>query len=159
MGARLDGILIVGVYSPGSVSVVGDTKIKLAWWDGLLDRAAGWRDEPCVIIGDYNTGIPGLDENGRSFLAGDKFAALGDHGFRDAWRERHGPSARQSSWWSNRHNGFRLDHCFVTETVSVGTAEYAQRSGGHLLVADPDKPEEGDALSDHAALLVDVHVG
>jgi exonuclease III len=105
-----------------------------------------------------NTGVRGLDESGRTFVASDRFQALSDHGFRDAWRERHGPTARQSSWWSNQHNGFRLDHCFVTDTVAVNSAEYERHSGSHLLAVDPDIHEDGAALSDHAALVVDVDV-
>jgi exonuclease III len=102
--------------------------------------------------------VRGLDENGRTFGSSDRFEALEDHGFPDAWRERHGPTARQSSWWSNQRNGFGLDHCFVTDTVTVNSAEYEHHSGGHLLVVDPDRPVEGSALSDHAALLIDVDV-
>jgi exonuclease III len=37
VGARVDDVLVVGLYSPGSASVVGEKKIKRSWWDGVED--------------------------------------------------------------------------------------------------------------------------
>lgn len=107
--ARVDGLLVVGVYGPGSASHLGDNRpIKGQWWDALLEKVDAWKDDACVMVGDFNTGAHGRDEKGQTFVASDKFEALLTHGFRDAWREKHGVQAQQWSWWSNQGGGYRL---------------------------------------------------
>jgi exodeoxyribonuclease III len=70
---------------------------------------------------------------------------LEPHGFRDAFRERHGPERREFSWeWPRWGGGYRLDHLVVSADVDVGEVSYLhdwRRAG----------------LSDHSPLLA--HVG
>jgi exonuclease III len=76
------------------------------------------------------------DEAELSLLRG-----LEPHGFRDAFRARHGYERRELSWeWPRYAGGYRLDHLIVSPGFEVLTCEYAhdwRRAG----------------LSDHSPLI------
>lgn len=97
-----------------------------------------------VLIGDFNTGLHYLDETGAIFTAVDAFIRLQTLGWVDAWRQQHGDTAREFSWFSHADNGFRLDHAFVTGTlagkVSACTYDHATRT----------------VLTDHSAITLDL---
>ena len=70
-----------------------------------------------ILIGDFNTGLHRLDEQGATFTAAKEFANLQENGWIDVWRRQHGPDAREYSWFSPAGNGFRLDHAFVSDDL------------------------------------------
>lgn len=119
----------------------------------VLDIARRWRGGPALMTGDTNSGRIGLDEEVPCFGAREDawLTALEAAGWHDAFRRLHGDAARAYSWYSpNAGNGFRLDETFVHRSLAsrlVGAAyEWAQA---------PDSPRR-DAVSDHAALIVDL---
>ncbi len=120
-----------------------------------MSLASGWASTPTLLIGDYNVGVPTVDEQYATFVHSAKFERLPSVGFRDAWREINGADAGDRSWWSNAGNGFRLDHAFVSETVAVQGARYVREAAGHLLGRAVER-KGLDVASDHAALVVDL---
>ena len=66
-----------------------------------------------LVIGDFNTGKPYLDEAGKTFACTEAFANLEQLGLIDSWRSRN-EECREFSWYSNKGNGFRIDHVFST---------------------------------------------
>jgi endonuclease/exonuclease/phosphatase family metal-dependent hydrolase len=69
---------------------------------------------------------------------------LESHGFRDAFRERHGPEIRELSWeWQRWGGGYRLDHLIVSPGIAVNAIAYLH-----------DWRKAG--LSDHSPLLASI---
>ena len=97
-----------------------------------------------LIMGDFNTGIRGIDETGESFYAEECFISLLDQGWIDSWRLRH-PSTTEFSWYSRKGAGFRIDHALASPTlderISSARYEHSVREAG---------------LSDHSALVVEI---
>ena len=97
-----------------------------------------------MVIGDINTGKHFEDEASRTFICAEKFEQMLKTGWVDAWRSRN-PSAREFSWFSNKGNGFRIDHALCTDAMNhkVQNVSYLRESitGG---------------LSDHACLTLDL---
>lgn len=114
-------------------------------FEALLALPAPWRQEPAVLIGDFNCGIPFADSDTRTFACTHLFQALLQQGWVDAWRSRNG-KAREFSWISARSgHGFRYDHALVSPPLNPQVREV--RYLHHLR-------EEG--LSDHSALVVEL---
>jgi exonuclease III len=141
------GLALAVVYVPPVISVGEEAKRQ--FWDLLLAAAAERRDEPFAIVGDLNTGAPGLDEPRSSLYCSDSFLALSAAGWADAWRRLH-PGVREWTWLSKgrgRHVGwgYRLDHAFLSPSLAP------------RLVACEYLHEPRDAgLSDHSLMLVDL---
>lgn len=95
-----------------------------------------------ILIGDFNTGLHRLDEQGATFTAAKEFADLQENGWIDIWRRQHGIDAREFSWFSPAGNGFRLDHVFVSDDLidRVADCRYDHST----------RPE----LTDHSALSI-----
>lgn len=104
-----DNLAILGVYFP-------QNRDKVRMFRFLLDGGYQPTEDAHIIIGDFNTGLHGIDESGKTFYCADQFAALPDAGLVDSWRTRH-PEARQFSWYSNAGNGFRIDHAFSSQVA------------------------------------------
>lgn len=113
----------------------------------ILRWATGWAGGPCVIIGDINTGQPGLDEECSFFnkREGAWFTNMAQSGWIDAWRHLHG-DARVYSWRSPQlGTGFRIDQAFLNpEALAL------LESVEYLWLSQPD----GSNASDHAALVL-----
>jgi exonuclease III len=125
---------------------------KWPFLDGVLAVAERWCGGPALLVGDTNSGRPGLDEESTAFneREGGWIESLERAGWRDAFRHLRG-TARAYTWYSpNAGNGFRLDQAFLNPALlpSLASARYAW---GHHKTA-PGRA----ALSDHAALLVDL---
>ena len=125
---------------------------KWPFLDGVLAVAERWRGGPALLVGDTNSGRPGIDEESAAFneREGAWIDNLERAGWRDAFRHLRG-TARAYTWYSpNAGNGFRLDQAFLNPTLlpSLVGARYAW--GRHTTA--PGRA----ALSDHAALLVDL---
>jgi exonuclease III len=126
---------------------------KDAFHAAILSYARRWRGGPALLTGDTNSGRIGLDEEVACFGPREDswMLALAAAGWDDAYRRLHGDDARAYTWYSpNAGNGFRLDQTFLHRSMAsrlVGAAyEWASA---------PDSPRR-DAVSDHAALIVDL---
>jgi exonuclease III len=137
IAARIGGITVVGVYFAQSYA-----KRPLFSW--LLQPPAEL-PEPTLVIGDFNTGLHRIDEQGATFHCAAEFGRLGSAGWADAWRLIH-KDAREFSWYSSAGNGFRLDHAFVSgglePNVVAAFYDHATREG----------------LTDHSALTVEIQL-
>lgn len=132
--ARVGELTVVGAYFPQ-----GEAKRPV--FDRVRQLVA--RIEPLgLLLGDLNTGLPYLDESGRTFKCIDSFEALLAAGLVDAWRSRNA-AAREFSWFSHRGNGFRIDHALCTTELDqrIRRVDYVQSC-------------RLSAITDHAALLV-----
>jgi endonuclease/exonuclease/phosphatase family metal-dependent hydrolase len=148
-----EGLIVGAVYVP--LETRTDRSRKAEFWRWLLVEAERLKSRPAILVGDLNTGDQVLDRSGgMRFREGDAFDALGRSGWRDAFREM-SPAVREYSWWS-RVNGFRLDHGFVSPAgVEILAASYVREVGGHILAAPVRRPDR-PAISDHAALVLEV---
>jgi exonuclease III len=130
---------------------------KWPFLDAVLRIAERWGHGPAVLIGDTNSGRPGIDEAptcraGFNAREGGWIEGLARAGWRDGFRHLRGDE-RAYTWYSpNAGNGFRLDQAFVNAALlpSLGAVQYewGRRRPGR-------RPTF--ALSDHAALLLDFH--
>ncbi len=82
-------------------------------------------------------------ERGERHDRAERMIVSGPPGWRDAFRALHGYEARDRSWKSGRHPGYRLDHVLVSPALIVLACGYdhSAREGG---------------LSDHSAMTADV---
>ena len=72
-------------------------------------------------------------------------------GWHDAFRHMYG-NVPIYSWYSpNGHNGFRLDEAFIHRSLIAHVQGTCYDWGKH-----DDHPTRRDALSDHAAVIVDI---
>jgi len=133
----VDGLKIMGVYFP-------QKNEKQTLFKTILDDKNELLNQKCLIIGDFNTGLPFQDESKESFYCVKEFQRLNQVGFIDAWRSRH-PDKFEYSWFSQADNGFRIDHAFVTESLNtqISSVEY-----DHF-------PRE-NKLTDHSALIIHI---
>jgi len=146
----------VGAPSPFTAGVMHVpnrvTGRKDAFYAEVLAILRRWRGGPAVVVGDTNTGRPGLDEAVPVFGPREVawLDALDRLGWADAFRLLRG-SERAYTWYSpNGRNGFRLDQAFVNRELrsrlkAVGYEWGVRRRAGR-----------GLALSDHAALVLDL---
>jgi exodeoxyribonuclease-3 len=126
---------------------------KWPYLDSALAVAERWRGGPALLLGDTNSGQPGIDEESLAFnqREGSWIESLGRLGWRDAFRHLHG-QAREYTWYSpNGGNGFRIDQAFLNPALLTLLAgmryDWGHRAGLRGRAA---------ALSDHAALLLDL---
>ena len=115
------------------------------------DRACAWRGPPGILVGDTNSGRIGIDEESVAFsVCEDQWLSnLDALGWRDAFRSRY-PKRREFTWYSpNGNNGFRLDQAFLHPQLIKRLMRVSHIWGS-------DGSLRRDALSDHAAIIVDV---
>jgi len=125
---------------------------KYPFLDAVLACARGWRRGPALFVGDTNSGRRGLDEQVPVFSVREEgwIDALHGCGWRDAFRHLR-PDARAYTWYSpNGRNGFRIDQAFVNAALLAHLKDAAYVWGG------ADRRRRRDALSDHAALVIDL---
>jgi len=118
------------------------------FYTGVTNVAARWRRRPAILIGDTNTGWPQLDEEVPCFGPREEnfLDGMTGLGWADAFRHLRG-SARAYTWYSpNGGNGFRLDQAFVSSLLSPRLLRASYLWGSR----------RRGALSDHAALIVDL---
>ncbi len=132
---------------------------KTEYWNWLLDVGNDLFSRSAIVCGDFNTGLPYLDERGKTLKCSTQMQQMLDSKWTDLWRITH-PEDRESSWWSNVGNGFRLDHAFGSPLASsmCRRAEYVTISGDQC-VAHPARVHlecDRKPLSDHSMLTVDL---
>lgn len=144
------GLTLGAMHIP---NFVPNRERKRAFMAAVVATARHWRGGPAMFIGDTNLGRPVLDEENPVFSPSDNawFDALERAGWRDAFRYLHG-DRREYTWYSpNGRNGFRLDEAFVNRRLLPRLRsvqhEWGQPNGGS---------ENREALSDHAALIVEL---
>ena len=121
---------------------------KYAFHDAVVSVAKSWKRSPAIILGDTNSGLPGLDEEVPCFGRGEQafFESIDELGWTDAFRHVRG-RARAYTWYSpNGGNGFRLDQGFVNRALLPRLSKVSYRWGGG----------RHGGLSDHAAILIDL---
>jgi exonuclease III len=140
--------LIVGaMHVPNRVS-----GRKYPFLDAVLGCALRWRHGPALLVGDTNSGRRDIDEETSAFSVQEEgwIDGLAACGWLDAFRHLQA-DARAYTWYSpNGRNGFRIDQAFVNAALLSRLRKAAYVWGGHA------RRERRDALSDHAALLVDL---
>jgi exodeoxyribonuclease III len=150
------GLEVGAAYIPNSERSKNE---KFEYWNWLLDVGGELMSRSAIICGDFNTGLPYVDEKGKSLKCSAQMSQMLNSQWTDLWRMTH-PHDRESSWWSNTGNGFRLDHAFGSPALVSRScsAEYvtlvddqcvAHESRNH--VGCERKP-----LSDHSMLIVDL---
>lgn len=119
---------------------------KVPHLDYMLRRAARLADARHLFTGDFNTGKNHIDERGTVFHYGHYFDDMAEAGWQEAWRYLH-PRGRQYSWYSQKRNGFRIDHAFLSPRLQpdLRAARYSHR-------------HRKDGTSDHSALLVELEI-
>jgi exonuclease III len=140
-------LVIAGVHVPNQ-----HTGRKPQFHDSVLSLIRRWKGGPAIIAGDTNSGKIGEDEETSVFNQRTSawFEKIHAAGWRDAFRLVHG-GKREFTWYSPGHrNGFRLDQAFVSPELVTRVKDVR-----HEWPVDFDQPERRDALSDHAALIVD----
>ena len=128
---------------------------KFPFLDAVLGMAHTWRRGPALLVGDTNSGLIELDEEVPAFSAEEDgwIRGLEAAGWIDAFRFFKA-SERAYTWYSpNGGNGFRIDQAFVNRALRprLLSASYVWGVAPHGRARGPRH-----ALSDHAALLVDL---
>ena len=133
VGAEYEAFTLLGMYLPH--------KKKHKLLDFLL-RYIQDNPKPAILVGDFNTGINGVDQAGKSFWYEDEMKSFPKYGYHDAFRHVHGMK-KEYSWYSHQGNGYRYDHTYVADSLlSITSAcEYLH-----------SWREEG--LSDHSPMLL-----
>jgi exonuclease III len=126
---------------------------KWDFLDSVVSVVERWQGGPALILGDTNSGRPSLDEEVPAFNAREEgwIEALERASWRDAFRHLRGEE-RAYTWYSpNGGNGFRLDQAFLNPgllaRLTAARYEWGRWRPGKVRTT---------ALSDHAALLVDL---
>ena len=124
---------------------------KYPFLDAVLACARRWRRGPALLVGDTNSGRRGLDEEVPVFSLREEgwIDGLAGCGWTDAFRHLNAET-RAYTWYSpNGRNGFRIDQAFVNAALLAHLANAAYVWGG-------SPRRRRDAVSDHAALIVDL---
>ncbi|MEL6723204.1 MAG: endonuclease/exonuclease/phosphatase family protein [Pseudomonadota bacterium] len=134
---RINDVRIIGVYFP-------QEEKKQPVFDWFLRYMPDMKK--AVVIGDFNTGLNDLDrENSVStrFYCQDEFKVLSTDILVDAYRYCH-LKKREYSWYSQKHNGFRIDHALLTHDLvkSLSSVGYDHTTR--------------QAITDHSGLFVNL---
>jgi exodeoxyribonuclease-3 len=161
--AAVDGLLIAGLYLPNGNPRPGPKfDYKLAWFERLIEHAAGLMalDCPVVLAGDYNIIPTDADVYKPERWRDDalfqpepraQYARLLKAGWTDALRHLH-PKARIFTFWNywrgafERDAGIRIDHLLLNKQAGKG-----------LKAAGVDRHVRGrDKASDHAPVWIEL---
>jgi exonuclease III len=125
---------------------------KHPFHEAVLAVVNQWLLGPGLLIGDTNSGLPGLDEETKVFGRREEswFQSLAIKGWVDIFRHLKGQE-RIYTWYSpNGGNGFRIDQAFVNQHLLRYVADVGYEWGKSGV--DMSRRE---ALSDHAAIIID----
>lgn len=99
-----------------------------------------------VLMGDFNTGLPFFDEKGETFWGASYFKKITDMGFIDCYRSIYG-NKTEFSWYSNKGNGFRIDHAFITSKYN-----------NEISACHYDSKPRNSKISDHSLMRLDLKI-
>ena len=125
---------------------------KYPYLDAVLGCAQRWTLGPALLVGDTNSGRREIDEESPAFSAREEgwIDGLAACGWADAFRHL-SADTRAYTWYSpNGRNGFRIDQAFVNAALLARLKDARYVWGG------ASRRGRRTALSDHAALLVDL---
>jgi endonuclease/exonuclease/phosphatase family metal-dependent hydrolase len=124
---------------------------KDLFYAAVLTVLGRWRRGPTMVLGDTNSGRPGLEEETAVFGRREEawLAGLEQSGWHDAFRLLRGPERAYTRYSPNGGNGFRLDQAFVNPQLRSRLRDVRYDWGRRM-----GRPAR--RLSDHAALLVDL---
>lgn len=135
-------LYLLGVHIPvGSIS----SHNKVEFWNAVIKYAQKYRDQRAIILGDLNTGLAD-DFEGAPFLCQNEMQQVLDNGWIDSWRNTHG-GFRQYSWYSNKGNGFRIDHIFLSSILKP-----------FLMESYFSHEERLQRVSDHSVLITELNI-
>lgn len=140
------------------------TKRKFPFYDGVLRVIDSWTTThklgPGLMIGDTNSGEPGIDGNAAVFSKRETewFQQVQDRGWCDLFRHLHGREIAYT-WYSHKNNGYRLDQAFLNVEL-MERAQTMRYEWGQPLEEKKGKEikKRRDALSDHAAMVLDLSI-
>ena len=153
-----DALHVVCLHSPLSQS---PGQAKVLTFEAVHASLAALRDSvPAVLCGDLNTPqYEARDGTVQTFAQtrsgrlrpgrgerhdrAERLILDGPPGWRDAFRTLHGYEARDRSWKTGRHPGYRLDHVLISPALRAVACAY-------------DHSVREDGLSDHSALRATV---
>lgn len=148
------GIDILGLRIPAYAPRHENWKRMWDWIDGAAKQL---KDVPAVILGDFNVD-PNPDRMSKKWQCPDRLQAM-----EKEWQRV--PTTGASYWSVGRSPAGhvlsrprQLDHAFVSRHLHVREALYQTTTASCVLV-DPEKPRSREAaLSDHAALIVEIEL-
>ena len=153
--------ILARINSPHPVSIgmmhipnYTEPKRKYPYMNAVLRLARAWQQGPAIFMGDTNCGKRGIDEENP--LANvfkrehDWMEGMEKREWIDAFRHIAG-DRREFTWYSHRNNGFRLDQAFINPPLAPSILD-----ARHAWGRDSTNPDRRDALSDHAALILDL---
>ncbi len=130
---EFDSFTIVGFYVPTM-----ERKRPLLHW--MRDAAGEMLQRATLLIGDFNTGIPYLDERGAELTCSAEFREVLEAGWIDLYRARH-PDSREPSFYERPWLGYRIDH-------ALGSPSFNERVRKIFYSHD----ERYAGISDHSSL-------
>ena len=150
LAARVDGqysFIMGNMHIPNFT-----TPFKYPYHQAVLTVMEKWKRGPAVLIGDTNSGKADLDDETGVFWKREHewMEAIEARGWVDGFRHLHGDK-RVYSWYSHKNNGFRLDQAFFNPEL-LPALKAMRYEWGH----DVHQPGRRDALSDHAAIILDL---
>lgn len=155
------GWIVAGALVPGTDRKYPERrKMKEGYWRFLVSEfAPALADRPTLLVGDLNTGLHFIDEQGASLVCAEDMAALRDSGWVDVWHDLHPNDRPPPTWWYNADNAFRLDHAFLSpgspRAIQIG---YPNEINGvpTTRAGAPKTADERPPLSDHVPVVVDL---
>jgi hypothetical protein len=133
------GLSVLGVRIPAYQSK--ERHLLKCSWHWLEAAARSWISRPSIIIGDLNVRV-----TSPATKAGDSFRRIMAAG----WQRAEPTGA--GSFISHQGSTSEIDHALLSPGCALRSAAYVTRTDHHVLAGAPG------ALSDHAALLVEVRV-
>jgi exonuclease III len=133
--ADFDSFTVIGFYVP-------TMERKRPVLHFMRDAAAQLMQRPTLLIGDFNTGIPQVDERGAELTCAAEFAEVLAAGWIDLYRVRN-PESRERSFYERPWLGYRIDH-------ALGSPAFNQRVRDVYYSHD----ERYAGISDHSSLHV-----
>lgn len=133
---------VLAIHVP---SISSNIHSKENFWKQVKQYAKYKLDTRTVIVGDFNTGLSN-DAQGTPFICSEYMQDILDYGWIDSWRYTHG-LFNQYSWFSNKGNGFRLDHILISPSLKDG-----------LLESYLSHRERLDKISDHSILVTELQL-
>ncbi len=136
--------LFLGALHMPNTSEDKNGRRKREFWNAVLTMADLRRNEPYMLVGDFNTGKNGIDVEGTPLDCQDCMDAMEELGYVEAWRHLF-PTQREYTWYSQTGNGYRIDLAYLSPALR-----------SQLLSARYSHGERVAGYSDHSPLIVEL---